>query len=42
MLEREKGSITAMVVNPAADNIDLVYLGFAYNTGRLSKGAGSL
>src|SRR5258708_30118145 len=36
-LQREKGAIVAMAVNPATDNVNLVNLGFTDDIGRITQ-----
>ncbi|TMB84263.1 MAG: hypothetical protein E6J48_02595 [Chloroflexi bacterium] len=36
-LQGEEGTVIAVVVDPAADDVDLIYLGFTDDTGRVSQ-----
>src|SRR5258708_21710504 len=40
LLEGEEGAFVAVVVYPAADNVDLIDLRLAYNTGRVTQFSG--
>src|SRR5256886_17229657 len=41
-LQGEEGTVIAVVVDPAADDVDLIYLGFTDDTGRVSQCSGHI